>query len=74
MEVPLGEEPTVSILLGEEGGEAGCALAVRGRHVRRSTAFGSYGRATCSGALPAPESAVQESVVQEPAAGGPSQP
>jgi hypothetical protein len=57
VEVPLGKEPVVSILLGEEGGEASCALAIRGRHVQRSTAIGSYGRATCSGALPAPESA-----------------
>ncbi|WP_241027371.1 hypothetical protein [Streptomyces verrucosisporus] len=57
VEVPQGKEPTVSILLGEEGGEASCTLAIRGRHVQRATAFGSYGRATCSGALPAPESA-----------------
>ncbi|WP_101254301.1 hypothetical protein [Streptomyces barkulensis] len=72
VEVPLGEEPTVSILLGEEGGEASCALAIRGRHVQRSTAFGSYGRATCSGALPAPESAAEP--VAEPVVEGRSQP
>ncbi|CAL9412838.1 hypothetical protein SUDANB106_01704 [Streptomyces sp. enrichment culture] len=64
VEVPLGKEPTVSILLGEKGGEASCALAIRGRHVQRSTAFGSYGRATCSGALPAPEPAVRDSAVE----------
>lgn len=72
VEVPLGEEPTVSILLGEEGGEASCALAIRGRHVQRSTAFGSYGRATCSGALPAPESAAEPAA--EPVVEGRSQP
>lgn len=72
VEVPLGEEPTVSILLGEEGGEASCTLAIRGRHVQRSTAFGSYGRATCAGALPAPESEVGPA--EEPAVEGRSQP
>ncbi|MFP8941100.1 hypothetical protein ACLIYM_06650 [Streptomyces fenghuangensis] len=72
VEVPLGEEPTVSILLGEKGGEASCTLAIRGRHVQRSTAFGSYGRATCAGALPAPESAVGPA--EEPAVEGRSQP
>ncbi|MEU6821550.1 hypothetical protein ABZ921_13035 [Streptomyces atriruber] len=51
--VPLGKDPAVSIQLGEQGGEASCALAIRGEHQRRATAFGAFGRATCTGDLPA---------------------
>lgn len=54
VEVPLGKEPIISIQLGEQGGQAHCSLAVRGRHVQSATASGAYGRATCSGALPVP--------------------
>lgn len=50
--VPLGKDPAVSIQLGKKGGEASCALAVRGEHKQRATAFGSYGRATCTAELP----------------------
>ena len=53
--VPLGEEPIVSIVLGEKGGRARCTLAVRGRHAQSATAAGTFGRATCSGALPQPD-------------------
>ncbi|MFF8841258.1 hypothetical protein ACF08N_00785 [Streptomyces sp. NPDC015127] len=53
--VPLGKDPSVSIVLDEKGGEAGCTLAIRGEHVQRATAFGEFGRATCTGSLPAPE-------------------
>ncbi|MFE6281680.1 hypothetical protein [Streptomyces sp. NPDC057877] len=52
VDVPLGREAVVSITLGEKGGEARCAVAVRGRHVQGATAAGEFGRATCSGALP----------------------
>lgn len=52
--VPLGKDPSVSIVLDEKGGEASCTLAIRGEHVQRATAFGEFGRATCTGALPAP--------------------
>ncbi|QOV47723.1 hypothetical protein IPT68_22315 [Streptomyces chromofuscus] len=52
VDVPLGKEPIVSIVLGEQGGQARCALAVRGKHVRSATATGVFGRATCSGVLP----------------------
>ncbi|MGR6969977.1 hypothetical protein ACU639_10235 [Streptomyces cynarae] len=52
VDVPLGKEPTVSIVLGEKGGQARCALAVRGKHVQSATANGTFGRATCSGMLP----------------------
>ncbi|MER5278586.1 hypothetical protein ABT025_22950 [Streptomyces sp. NPDC002809] len=53
--VPLGNPPIVTITLDAEGGQARCALAVRGRHVQTATASGSYGRATCQGELPGPE-------------------
>jgi hypothetical protein len=52
--VPLGRSPVVSIVLGEKGGEARCAVAVRGRHLQSATASGGFGRATCTGALPSP--------------------
>ncbi|MWA13144.1 hypothetical protein E5671_28915 [Streptomyces sp. BA2] len=50
--VPLGKDPAVSIQLGKDGGEASCALAVRGEHKQRATAFGSYGRAICTAGIP----------------------
>ncbi|MDN0195293.1 hypothetical protein [Streptomyces sp. S.PNR 29] len=53
--VPLGKPPTVNIVLDGKGGQARCALAVRGKHVQSATASGAYGRATCSAELPAPE-------------------
>ncbi|NNJ07592.1 hypothetical protein HHX38_26185 [Streptomyces sp. PKU-MA01144] len=55
VDVPLGKEPVVSIVLDEQGGRARCALAIRGKHVQSSTAAGEFGRATCTGELPAPE-------------------
>lgn len=51
--VPLGRNAVVTITLGEKGGEARCALAVRGEHVQGATASGEFGRATCTGTLPA---------------------
>ncbi|GAA3495642.1 hypothetical protein GCM10019016_027420 [Streptomyces prasinosporus] len=51
--VPLGKAPTVNVVLGEKGGQAGCTLAIRGKHVQRATAMGEFGRATCAGELPA---------------------
>ncbi|MFC5213497.1 hypothetical protein [Streptomyces coerulescens] len=53
VDVPLGQDPTISITLGEKGGQARCTLAIRGRHVQSATASGTFGRATCTGALPA---------------------
>jgi hypothetical protein len=52
--VPLGRTPVVSIVLGEKGGQARCAVAVRGRHLQSATASGGFGRATCTGSLPSP--------------------
>lgn len=42
----------VSIVLDEDGGRAQCALSVAGEHRRRATAFGDFGRATCSAKVP----------------------
>lgn len=53
VEVALGSEPTVRIVLDGKGGDAQCALSVRGKHAQRSTAVGPYGRATCSAPLAA---------------------
>lgn len=52
VDVPVGKEPLISMVLGKDGGTARCALAIHGRHVQSATATGSFGRATCSGALP----------------------
>jgi hypothetical protein len=53
VQVPLGKAPTVAVVLGEKGGQAACTLAIRGKHVQRATAMGEFGRATCTGELPA---------------------
>lgn len=53
VQVPLGKAPTVAIVLGEKDGQAACTLAIRGKHVQRATAMGKFGRATCTGELPA---------------------
>ncbi|GAB2860787.1 hypothetical protein GCM10027074_29880 [Streptomyces deserti] len=55
VQVPLGQSPAVNIVLDGKGGEANCALTIRGRYVQGATASGTYGRATCAGELPAPE-------------------
>jgi hypothetical protein len=55
VDVPLGQEPIVNILLDGKGGQARCALAIRGEHAQSATATGAFGRATCSGALPGPD-------------------
>ncbi|MGW2015307.1 MmpS family transport accessory protein [Streptomyces sp. NPDC001927] len=52
VQVPLGQAPTVAIVLDGKGGQASCALAIRGKHVQRATAMGEFGRATCTGDLP----------------------
>ncbi|MFI6063249.1 hypothetical protein [Streptomyces sp. NPDC051286] len=60
VQVPLGKAPSVNIALDGKGGQALCALAIRDRHVQSATASGTYGRATCTGELPAP-AATEES-------------
>ncbi|WP_327365988.1 hypothetical protein [Streptomyces sp. NBC_01217] len=54
VQIPLGQDPVVSITLGEHGSRATCTLAISGRHVQSATADGGFGRATCSGTLPSP--------------------
>ncbi|MBW1596654.1 MmpS family transport accessory protein [Streptomyces sp. JJ38] len=49
---PAGGPATVTVVLGERGGEAGCTVAVAGQHRQRSTAFGEFGRASCSAEVP----------------------
>ncbi|MER5306557.1 MmpS family transport accessory protein [Streptomyces sp. NPDC002773] len=51
VQAPLGEAPTVAVVLDGKGGQAACTLAIRGKHVQRATAMGEFGRATCSGDL-----------------------
>ncbi|AYL37946.1 hypothetical protein CNQ36_22610 [Streptomyces fungicidicus] len=48
VQVPLGQAPTVAVVLGEKGGQAACTLAVRGKHLQSATAAGEFGRATCA--------------------------
>lgn len=55
VDVPLGQDPVIAIVLDEHGGTARCALGIRGQHVQTATATGTFGRATCSGMLPAAE-------------------
>ncbi|MGC9542533.1 hypothetical protein [Streptomyces sp. UG1] len=51
VDVPLGQEPVISIVLGEKGGQARCTLAISGKHVQSATATGTFGRATCTGGV-----------------------
>ncbi|MFJ8072686.1 MmpS family transport accessory protein [Streptomyces sp. NPDC096176] len=53
VQVPVGKAPIVAIVLDGKGGQAACTLAIHGTHVQRSTAMGQFGRATCTGELPA---------------------
>ncbi|MGP4049999.1 hypothetical protein [Streptomyces sp. 2A115] len=55
VDVPLGKDPIINITLDEKGGQARCAVAIRGKHVQSATATGTFGRATCSGVLPRPD-------------------
>ncbi|MFP1625053.1 hypothetical protein ACLB9X_07555 [Streptomyces sp. 5K101] len=55
VQVPVGNNPVVAVTLDGKGGQAACTLAIRGKHVQRATATGEFGRATCTGELPAPE-------------------
>ncbi|WP_327433085.1 hypothetical protein [Streptomyces sp. NBC_01236] len=50
VDVPVGQAPTIGIVLGEHGGTARCILAVRGKYIQSATATGTFGRATCSSA------------------------
>ncbi|WP_234434425.1 hypothetical protein [Streptomyces sp. NRRL F-5126] len=52
VDVPLGKQPIISIVLGHNGGQAHCSLAIHGKHAQSATASGPYGRATCTATLP----------------------
>ncbi|MFF3467709.1 hypothetical protein [Streptomyces sp. NPDC002619] len=52
VQVPLGQDPLISLVLDEHGGTARCTLAIRGHHAQSATATGAFGRATCSSPLP----------------------
>jgi hypothetical protein len=43
---------TVHIVLGPDGGHATCALTLHGTAVQHATAYGAYGRATCTTSAP----------------------
>ncbi|MCZ4103331.1 MmpS family transport accessory protein [Streptomyces sp. H39-C1] len=49
VQVPLGKAPSINLTLDGKGGQVACSLAIQGRHVQTATAFGTYGRATCTG-------------------------
>ncbi|WP_306191917.1 hypothetical protein [Streptomyces sp. MK5] len=55
VDVPLGQNPTISIVLDQHGGTARCSLAIRGQNIQSATAAGTFGRATCSATLPRPD-------------------
>ncbi|WP_262412446.1 hypothetical protein [Actinacidiphila acidipaludis] len=40
-------------MLGADGGQATCALTLHGKPVQHATAYGTYGRATCTVPPPA---------------------
>ncbi|MFI1098508.1 hypothetical protein [Streptomyces sp. NPDC020917] len=46
--VTAGRPAAVTIVLGPDGGRATCALTVHGTAVQHATAYGTYGRATCT--------------------------
>ncbi|WP_181006619.1 hypothetical protein [Streptomyces sp. ZL-24] len=48
----VATSPTVSMILGEEGGRAECVILVNGREAHRATADGAFGTATCTAPSP----------------------
>ncbi|MFF0474520.1 hypothetical protein [Streptomyces sp. NPDC004284] len=53
VQMPLGKAPTVTVVLGEKGGQASCTLTIRDKHVQRSTTMGAFGRTSCTGGVQA---------------------
>ena len=48
VQAPTGRrEVTLSLVLGQQGGQATCSIAIDGRRVNSSSALGKFGRATC---------------------------
>lgn len=50
--LPDTSPATINIILGPDGGTATCGLTLHGTTVQHATAYGTYGRATCTKALP----------------------
>ncbi|MGK5630270.1 hypothetical protein [Streptomyces sp. URMC 123] len=48
--------PDVSVLLGENGGQADCVIRVNGKETKRATAKGEFGVASCVATSPIAES------------------
>ena len=48
VQAPTGRrEVTLTLVLGQHGGQATCSIAIDGRRVNSSLAQGKFGRATC---------------------------
>ncbi|MGK5731850.1 hypothetical protein [Streptomyces sp. URMC 124] len=43
----IATSPHISLILGQKGGRADCAISVDGKEVKRATARGEFGTATC---------------------------
>lgn len=48
----IATSPHVSLMLGENGGQAECVIHVNGKEVKRATATGAFGTASCVAASP----------------------
>ncbi|TBO59625.1 hypothetical protein EYS09_11055 [Streptomyces kasugaensis] len=49
----IATSPSVSLILGEKGGQADCVIYINGKEAKRSTAKGEFGTATCVAVSPA---------------------
>ncbi|MER7762496.1 hypothetical protein [Streptomyces sp. NPDC097619] len=48
----VATSPTVSLILGDEGGHAACVILIGGKEAHRATADGPFGTATCTAPSP----------------------
>ncbi|GCD42218.1 hypothetical protein [Streptomyces paromomycinus] len=48
----IATSPNVSLMLGEKGGQADCVIYINGKEVKRATARGAFGTASCVAASP----------------------
>ncbi|RLU82270.1 hypothetical protein CTZ27_30435 [Streptomyces griseocarneus] len=48
----VASAPSLSLMLGEKGGEAQCVITINGKEAKRATAKGEFGTATCVAASP----------------------
>ncbi|MFI9200681.1 hypothetical protein [Streptomyces sp. NPDC053048] len=49
----IATAPSLSLILGEGDGRADCVITINGKEVKRATAKGEFGTATCVAASPA---------------------